>query len=78
MIHVNIDDNSETLLLLSGLSHSCCSSGRLQSAKHRFKVIRLFIYDAKTGSAVFLESTWAQPTAQESSTKSPLGGSSRK
>jgi len=37
MFHVNIDENSKTLLLLSGLPHGCCSSGRIQSAKHRPK-----------------------------------------
>jgi len=78
MFHVNIDENSETLLLLSGLPHGCCSSGRIQSAKHRLKVHTTF-YDKNAGSAVFLEWTWAQPTAQEEgSTKSPLGGSFRK
>jgi len=41
--------------------HGCCSRRRLQSAKHRFKVNMAF-YDENTGSAIFLQWTWAQPT----------------
>jgi len=42
-IHVNIDENSKSLLLLSGLSHGCCSIGRLQFAKHRLEVKQLLM-----------------------------------